>query len=380
MRYSEKRNHCISYGISKIRPVFRIALLTLIILLASICAFIRQYIAFGGSVSKADWEEYGKRAENFKNGVFQQLFPAKLMTGEKSHFDRTRLKPEDEIPVIQLSEIPNASEDQLKWIWLGHSSSLLQIGGKNILIDPMFSDYASPIQGVGPKRFSKLPITLENMPQIDVMVISHDHYDHLDYDTIRNVDDKVKEYVVPLGVEKHLIRWGVDPSRIHNMAWWEDFEIGNIKITATPGQHFTNRLPWRSNTTLWCGYAFQANGKTVYFSGDTGYGQFFKDIRERIGDVDLLLLECGQYDQSWGQIHSFPEQGIEIIKDVNADWTIPVHWATFCICNHAWNDSIIKISRYAKEQGRNLATPKIGQTIQWDEIGEYQEHWWEEVR
>lgn len=334
----------------------------------------------GGKTTKSDWSEYEKRAFNFCNGKFKHLESVPLMTGEKSRFSRKCLKPQDEFPVHKLKKIPEPTADGLNYIWLGHSSSYLQMGGKNILIDPVFSKFSSPFQWIGPKRFSECPITEKLLPVIDIVLISHDHYDHLDYHTILKIDKKTKNYIVPLGVEKHLLRWGVSPEKIHTMAWWEELQIGNLKITSCPGQHFTNRLPWRSNTTLWCGYSIQTDNRTVYFTGDTGYGQFFKEIHERIGDVDLLLLECGQYDHAWAKVHSFPEEGIQIMQDLEADWTIPVHWGAFCICNHSWDHSVKRISRYAKEQGKNLAVPMIGQVVDFEKISEVRKRWWRKIK
>lgn len=272
-----------------------------------------------------------------------------------------------------------ANEDQLKWIWFGHSSSMLQMQGMNILIDPVFSEYSSPVSGFGPQRFSEVPIDLDDLPDIDMLVISHDHYDHLDYQTIKEIDDKVKTYCVPLGVEKHLRKWNVAASKIHTLAWWQDVTVNGLRVTAVPGRHYTGRLPWTKNTTLWCGFVFENEYYQTYYTGDTGYGDHFKEIHNRFGAMDLVILENGQYDNAWEAIHLLPEQGIQAIKDLEARWFVPVHWGTFSICNHAWDDPVQQITLLAQEQNLNVATPMIGEIVDYRSIENYQDHWWENI-
>ena len=315
----------------------------------------------------------------YKKEIFHGNPEIQLMTGQKSEYKNEEKVPKGEIPVHQLKKIEKAKNDELKWIWFGHSSSLLQIEGKNVLMDPVFSNYTSPIPFIGPKRFTKLPIDIEKVPSIDVLAISHDYYDHLDYQTIKQIDKKVKEYCVPLGVEKHLLRWGIDENKIHVMNWWDEVKIDGLTIISTPGRHFTGRVPWRNNTTLWSGYVFKNNKYTTYFTGDTGYGNHFKEVYEKFGDIDLLMIEDGQYDKSWSNIHMLPKDGIQAMKDLHAKWTVPVHWGAFCICNHAWDDPIKQITTRSQKENLNVATPKIGEIVDYSHIETYQEHWWENV-
>ena len=200
-----------------------------------------------------------------------------------------------------------------------------------------------------------------------------------DYQTIKQIDEKVKEYCVPLGIEKHLLRWGVNEKKIHVMNWWDEVKVDGLTITSTPGRHFTGRVPWRNNTTLWSGYVFKNDKYTTYFTGDTGYGNHFEEVYEKFGAIDLLMIEDGQYDRAWSNIHMLPKAGIQAMKDLHAKWTVPVHWGAFCICNHAWDDPIKQITTRSQKENLNVATPKIGEIVDYSHIETYQEHWWENV-
>lgn len=251
--------------------------------------------------------------------------------------------------------------------------------GLNILIDPVFSKYASPVAVFGPKRFSSLPIEIEDLPKIDVVVISHDHYDHLDYATIIKINNKVKNYCVPLGVDKHLIRWGIQASKIHTMAWWDIVDLKGLKITATPANHFSGRLPWTNNTTLWCGYVFENKNYKTYYTGDSGYSNYFKEINKKFGEIDFMILEDGQYDKKWKKIHMTPFQALQAAKDIQAKWVVPIHWGTFSISFHDWDDPINQITNLAEKQQINVVTPLIGEIIDYNQIEKYQTKWWQTI-
>lgn len=363
-----------------VKKIAKIVLIVILVIAIVAILFIKLWKPFGQSPSSAKKEFYEQKSYLYYDGTFHGDPEINVMSENESEFGSDEeTVPENKIPIHQLSEIPTASVDDLKWVWFGHSSSMLQMQGLNILIDPVFSDYASFINGIGPKRFSDLPITSENLPEIDVLVISHDHYDHLDYATIKDIDEKVKTYCVPLGVENHLIRWGVDESKINSMNWWDEIEINGLTITSVPGRHYTGRLPWQKNTTLWSGFVFQNEKYKSYYTGDTGYGDHFKEIYDHFGAMDLVILEDGQYDKSWEAIHLLPKQGIQAVKDVEAKWVVPVHWGTFSISYHAWDDPVKQITKLAKEENINVATPMIGEIVDYQNIEKYQEKWWEEV-
>lgn len=355
-------------------------LLIIIVVIASISfLFIRFYKPFGQGISAQDKNDYAQRTDAFYDGYFHGKPEISIMNDKESQFDGKNTTSSGKIPVNKIQSIPSASKDELKFIWFGHSSSMLQMDKKNILIDPVFSDYASPVAGFGVKRFSELPILSEDLPLIDIVIISHDHYDHLDYSTIKAIDKGVSYYCVPLGVENHLTRWGVDEDKIYTFAWWEEVEFGDLKITSVPGRHYSGRLPWQMNTSLWSGFVFESTKHTAYYTGDTGYGDHFKEIYEKFGDIDLMILENGQYDDSWEAIHMLPPQGIQACKDVNASWIIPVHWATFSLGYHPWDDPIKQITKLASEEGLNIATPLIGDIVNYSNINDFSQQWWEDV-
>jgi L-ascorbate metabolism protein UlaG (beta-lactamase superfamily) len=265
----------------------------------------------------------------------------------------------------------------LSFTWMGHSSFLLQMGTTNILVDPVFSSRSSPVQFAGPRRFSELPLTADELPDIDVLFISHDHYDHLDYHLIRQIKDRVGAMIVPLGVNTILRGWGVDAEKITALDWWESVEINGVTYTLTPSQHFTGRNPLKGNSTLWGGLYLDNGLHRVYYTGDGGYNDVFKNVGERLGAPDLMIAECGQYDTAWAKIHMFPEETVQAGIDAGAEWLIPVHWGSFSICNHAWDDSIRRVTTAAENGNLLIATPQIGQTVDYSNIASYTEHWWE---
>lgn len=352
-----------------------------VICVIAICVIL-FWKPFGKAPNKKLKEEYAKKSEYFYDGTFHPIESFELLTqyeGERSQpaFDKL---PTDEIPVQTITSFPTVSKNEWNVTWFGHSSVMLQMENKNILIDPVFSDYASPMQAFFVKRFSKLPIEIEDLPDIDVVLISHDHYDHLDYHTIRNIDAKVKEYVVPLGVEQHLIRWGVNEKKIHTLTWWQEEKVRDISFTATPAKHYTGRLPWNNNTSLFAGYVLKLNQQQIYYTGDTGYGDFFEDIHSRFGKMDLMIVENGQYDKMWANTHMFPEQSVQASKTMETDVVLPVHWGAFSICNHGWKDSIERFTKAAKEENLNVITPMIGQSVGKNDTQNYQEAWWENIQ
>jgi len=288
-----------------------------------------------------------------------------------------RTKPEGEIPVTRVSNVPRANEGELKVTWLGHSSVLVQMGGINLLFDPVFSEKAG-LLGVGPKRFSEAPMSAEDTPPIDILYLSHDHYDHMDYDTIMALDGRVSCYVVPKGMEEILAGWGIAPSKVHPMAPWEETVIAGIRIALTPAQHSGGRGLGKS--TLCSGIFLSDGAHTLYYTGDSGYGAHFAQIGESFGPVDLLLVESGQYDENWPKVHMMPEQSMQVALDVKAAWTIPIHWGTFVLAMHDWDEPPKRDTELAAKTGIQLATPRIGQRVNYTEIANYTEKWWETVK
>jgi L-ascorbate metabolism protein UlaG (beta-lactamase superfamily) len=271
----------------------------------------------------------------------------------------------------------NASTTQL--IWFGHSAFLLLIDGKKILIDPMFGNSPSPIELLGPKRFSKeLPIEIEKLPFIDAVIISHDHYDHLDYNSINRLKGKVGQFFTPLGVGNHLIRWGVAKDKIQELDWWESTRFKGIDLVCCPARHFSGRGLFDKSSTLWCSWVISGSKDNIYFSGDSGYDTHFKEIGEKYGPFDISLIECGQYNDNWKLIHMMPEESAQAGVDLKSKLVVPIHWGAFSLALHDWTDPIERIVKKSNELGIPLATPKIGEPFEVNstEIEISTEYWW----
>jgi len=273
-------------------------------------------------------------------------------------------KPHKPIGIKTFLPLPMQDAKQTKVIWFGHSAVLLEMEGKRILLDPQFSNYPSPFPLFGGKRFSKvLPIQPELLPPIDVVILSHDHYDHLDYHSIMKIKDKTSLFCVPLGVRKRLEKWGVHSEKIREFEWWTELDFLGLKLGCTPAKHFSGRSLFDRNSTLWCSWVIAGQQTKVFFSGDGGYGNHFAQIGQKYGPFDLTLMECGQYDERWSTIHMMPEETIQAHIDVGGKVMIPIHWAAFRLAFHDWTEPIERAIKRAKERNVNVATPKIGETV-----------------
>ncbi len=356
-------------------------LLTLIFicLLAAAVVLIFLYASptVGKQPDRDEQELLPKRSRQYRDGCFHNENEVSTMTGETGQSGRRKI-PKTILRAKTPSFRTEPGQAALTFTWFGHSSFLLQIGEINVLADPILSDRASPVRFAGPRRFSELPLTADELPEIDVLFISHDHYDHLDYRTIRSADDRVKNYVVPLGVDSILAGWGVNREKMHALDWWESAEIDGVTFTLIPSQHFTGRNPLKGNRTLWGGLYIENGHHRVYYTGDGGYYDVFENVRERLGAPELMIAECGQYDPRWAKIHMFPEETVQAGLDAGTEWLIPVHWGSFCICNHDWDDSIRRVTAAAEGLPLRLATPQIGQTVDHTEFASCSERWWEE--
>ncbi|MEM1142308.1 MAG: MBL fold metallo-hydrolase [Pseudomonadota bacterium] len=247
---------------------------------------------------------------------------------------------------------------------LGHSSILLKLGGDFVLIDPVFSERASPLQWLGPRRFHPAPITIASLPKIDVVVISHNHYDHLDRGSVLQLADKVDHFLVPLGVGAHLKAWGVDESAITEMDWWEETAIGDLSFAATPAQHFSGRSLTDRNKTLWASWVIRGGGANLFFSGDSGYFDGFKQIGERYGPFDIAMVENGAYNVAWRKVHMMPEESVQAHLDLRGRAMLPIHNCTFDLSTHSWYEPLDRVSVLAADRGIHLLTPVIGAPVQ----------------
>jgi L-ascorbate metabolism protein UlaG (beta-lactamase superfamily) len=254
----------------------------------------------------------------------------------------------------------------LRATWLGHSTVLLEIDGFRILTDPVWGQRASPSQLAGPKRFQPVPVPLRAMPPLDLVLVSHDHYDHLDYPTIRELAKRDVPFVTSLGVGAHLEAWGVRPERIVELDWWESCEVPDtgLSITAAPSQHFSGRGLHDRNATLWSSLVIRSPRHAVFFSGDTGLTTEYQAIRERLGPFDLVMLEVGAFHPSWGDIHLGPENALAALALLGGGAFLPVHWGTFSLAMHAWDQPAERLLELGPKKGARLVMPRLGEPVE----------------
>lgn len=268
----------------------------------------------------------------------------------------------------------------LRATWLGHSTVVIEIGGRRVLTDPVWGARASPLSWLGPKRFQPAPVTLDALPPIDVVVVSHDHYDHLDYPTIRALAKRNVPFVTSLGVGAHLQAWGVPVANITELDWWESHHVdgSDITITAAPSQHFSGRGLKDRNATLWSSMAIRSPEHNVFFSGDTGLTSEYTAIRERLGPFDLVMLEVGAYHPAWGDIHLGPENALLAHQMLGGGALLPVHWGTFNLAMHAWDEPAETLLALGSAMGIPLLMPQLGQAMEPGHV-ERVATWWRDV-
>ena len=359
--------------------VIIVFLLLLVFLVIKLVGFFVP--TFGSLPSCEDKKDYQKRMPNNYDGKRFYNWKGFEMFGEYTdkYKDRTTgkgVKPVDSIPV---NDYVYSNTDDLSITWFGHSTILVNMSNLNILVDPIWNKSASPVSFTGPERYSDM-VDIEGLPNIDVLLITHDHFDHLDIDTIRKLDYKVSKYIVPLGVENHLEKFGVSKSKISNIAWWEDININDLKIISTPAIHDSSRYLFRMDRTLWTSWTLVDKNHKVFISGDTGYGDHFKEIYKKYGAMDIALLDSAQYNERWHAIHMFPEEAVEAGIDLGAKVMMPVHWGSYVLSDHSWDDPPARFSRYAEENNQNYIVPKIGETVDYNNFKNYQDKWWNDIK
>lgn len=342
---------------------------TLAILIIGGAIFINFSPEFGGKVSEKQKLHY-QNSKNYKDGKF--ILQKPISTSESTWNSIKKMmkgnpkgKPIADIPANTIDSVSITTPTQKTTLtWFGHSTFLLQMEGKNILIDPMLGDNASPIPLGSTRRFTKnLPISIEKLPFIDFVIYSHDHYDHLDYGSVKKLKDKVGKFFVPLGLGSHLVAWGVDPFKIEELDWWDTTNASGINLVCTPAQHFSGRGIFDRGATLWASWVITGKNDNIYFSGDSGYAPHFKEIGDKYGPFDITLIECGQYDEDWKYIHLFPEETVQANIDLKGKLLIPIHWGAFKLSNHSWTDPIERASKKANELDVPITAPKIGEPI-----------------
>ncbi|MGN6397114.1 MAG: MBL fold metallo-hydrolase [Mucilaginibacter sp.] len=301
---------------------------------------------------------------NFKNGAFENLAERSDSTVKHNlmfHRRPKTIRPSHALPWVE-TDLKTLASPAPTVVWFGHSSLLIKTGEGNILIDPIFSNHAGPVPGLVTAFAGTKHYHAADMPPIDVLIISHDHYDHLDYRTLKKLKDQIKMAVVPMGLASDLVYWGFDPKKIIELNWNQSATLpGGLKITATPAQHKSNRTYGAENKTLWASYVIQANQYRLFYSGDSGYGPHFKQIGRQYGPFDLALLECGQYSPNWPWTHLWLGQPAQAAVDLHARLLEPIHWGKFVEADHPWNEPIEKLIPAAEKLNVQVNVPRIGE-------------------
>jgi L-ascorbate metabolism protein UlaG (beta-lactamase superfamily) len=280
-------------------------------------------------------------------------------------------KPNGSIPLVSTPPAEQAGE--LDITWLGHATTLIEIDGRYVLTDPVWSERVSPSQTIGPARLHPMPIGLDDLPAVDAILVSHDHYDHLDLPTVRHLlHSQTAPFVVPLGIGAHLLGWGVPPKRIIELDWDGQTTIADLTLTCTESRHFSGRS-LRRNTTLWCSWAIAGPRHRVYFGGDTGYTAAFTGIGDRYGPFDITVLPIGAYGDQWPDIHLNPEEAVRAHRDLQGDLFVPIHWASFDLALHSWAEPVERL--LAAGTGLRIAVPRPGERVSADDAPT-PDGWW----
>ncbi len=352
--------------------ILYILIIAIAVLVVATLLFMQQ-ATFGKNPSGARLERI-KKSKNYHDGAFQNLHNTPNF-GEgynfwkilKLYFSKGPTTPDHILPSKKLS-FDTTNVNDYKVTWLGHSTYLIQVDGKTILVDPIIVGNISPVSFFGKSYPIEHPYQLSDLPNIDYLLITHDHFDHLSYATILALKDKVKHIYTSLGVGSHLEYWGVSPENITELDWEESATIiDSLEITAQPARHFSGRTFTR-NQTLWSSFILKSKHKKIYIGGDSGYDDHFKKIGEKFGPFDITILECGQYNPAWGYIHMQPEEVAQAAKDLNTKLLLPVHWAKYTLALHPWNEPILRITKAANEMNVPITTPMIGETVVLDSV------------
>jgi L-ascorbate metabolism protein UlaG (beta-lactamase superfamily) len=335
--------------------------------------------------TRPDAEKLGRLAKQsrFSDGRFHDTIPRvepDIWAATRRWIAGTEhSQPSSALPTLMRSraEFVTPSASGLRITWFGHSSLLLELEGRRVLIDPVWGERCSPSSFTGPKRFHPVPLPLEALPPLDAVVISHDHYDHLDYPTGMALTARNVPFVVPLGVGAHLEYWGIDPKLVRELDWWGETEVAGLKLVATPARHFSGR-GLGNDRTLWPGGAVLGAQTRAYYSGDTAMLEGFAEIGKRLGLFDATMIEVGAYDALWADVHLGPEQAVEAHRQVRGGVLFPVHWGTFDLALHTWVEPGERVLEAARRAEVRVVLPKPGQSI--DPLAPPQaERWWPPV-
>ncbi len=337
-----------------------------------------------GRLPKGDHLERIKASPNFVDGEFRNEIPTIVTAEDFSYIDsikglfspRKEQRPPVPLP-IQKTDLTDLPDNTV--VWLGHSSIFMRLNGKNILIDPVLGNYAAPFSFLNTAFTGDYPYNPESMPVIDYLLISHDHWDHLDYPTLMAMKEKIRRIICPLGVGSHLERWGFSADIIHEADWYEHLRPErDFSIHLLPARHFSGRL-LRRNRTLWGSFLLESPYYKIFYSGDSGYGPHFTAIGEKFGPIDLAIMENGQYNVSWKEIHMMPEEAIQGSEDLKAKAVLPIHAGRFSISKHDWDEPYQRIATAATKSTSRLLTPIMGEVLSLENMEQTFQHWWKSV-
>ena len=310
-----------------------------------------------------DSPQYKDEKFNDMGNALNMSFTDYVATTWDFLFTRNHRTPDTELPVkpVDLSHFNNQGSDQLNVTWLGHSSLMINIDGYKILVDPVFEKRISIL---GPTRFNgDVPLDIQQIPKIDAVIFSHDHYDHLNKFSVQHLIEKSNKFIVPLAVGAQLMGWGVPRDKIVELDWWQEYRHDQkLMVAATPAQHFSGRGITDRNKTLWASWVIETPFHKLFFSGDSGYFAGFKQIGDRYGPFDMTFIECGAYGKSWPKVHMFPEQTVQAHLDLKGNVLHPIHWATFNLALHPWYEPIVRLTAAADFRNIKAATPIVGET------------------
>lgn len=359
--------------------IFIIVLLTI----STAVFFIFNHPQFGKKPSGKRLERILK-SPNYKEGAFQNISPTPQLAEDTNMakvmfrflFGNTPRKVPKQKFNFEKTDLHHISPDENVFIWFGHSSYFIQIDGKKILVDPVFCGHASPFSFTGKAMAGTDLYEVEDIPQLDYLIITHDHWDHLDYKTVKKLNPKVGKVITGLGTGEHLEHWNYEPSKIIELDWGENFDLGNgFKIYCETGRHFSGRS-FKRNQAIWASFALITPTQKIYVGGDSGYDSHFKKIGEKFNGFNLAILETGQYNKDWRYIHMIPAEQLLAMKNLKAKRMIPVHHSKFVLATHPWDVPLKKITELNTENLR-VITPKIGEKTTWEVDSKKYEKWWE---
>lgn len=364
------------------KRILQILSVLIVIITATVMGVLSQ--AKFGQSPKGERLERIKNSPNYQNGEFKNLHETPVLTSDKSRFQlmldfmlkkKVRTSPDTPFAVIK-TDLKSISPEDDVLVWFGHSSYFMQLKGKTFLVDPVLSNYASPFSFINKAFKGTTLYTHNDFPQIDYLIITHDHWDHLDYKTVMDLKQKIKHVICPLGIGQYFEYWGFDTSKNTELDWYESSELNKeFRLTATPARHYSGR-GLKGNQTLWASFVLKSPDHTIFIGGDSGYDTFFTEIGNKYGPFDMAILEQGQYDDNWNLIHMLPDQVFEAAKQLQSKRILPVHNSRFALANHPWDEPLNKMTENHVDSNISVITPKIGELIYLEDSTQHFSKWW----